>query len=293
MKKENLKIAFIGTGPLAESAFVELINLGIKPKLLITKPDSKSGRDLELKAPLIKKIAESFNIKVIQPEKLRLEIEKEESILNKETFDIFLVASYGKIMPREFLDIPLLGTLNIHPSYLPFYRGATPIETALLHGDKKLGISLMVLDEEVDHGPIIIQKEFDYFETLPNHTSADFEELGGKLGAQMFVEIIEDFIDGAITVQEQDHSLATVTSKLNKESGFVDLEKDSLEKIHNIYRACTPWPSCFFILKHKDKEIKVKITEMLKEDGVVKITKVLPESKKEMSFESFQNGYKK
>jgi methionyl-tRNA formyltransferase len=292
MKKiHDLKIAFFGTGPLAESALITLTALGIKPLLLVTKKDMPVGRSQEITPPLIKKIAEELGITVTQPASLKnLE---ENSPLLTEDFDLFIVASYGNIIPGKILDIPLFGTLNIHPSYLPQYRGPTPLETALIEGDKDMGITIMVLDELVDHGPILTQKHFDYFSLMKDATILDFEKLAGTVGAEMLASSLEAFITGGISVVEQNHENATFTKKLDKETGLVNLEKDSLEKVYHLWRACTPWPSVYFFFEHKDKKIRVKITEMKNDEEGIRISKVIPEGKKEMSYESFLNGYKK
>ncbi|MEN9852590.1 MAG: methionyl-tRNA formyltransferase [Candidatus Parcubacteria bacterium] len=291
MKKINeLKIVFFGTGPLAESALTTLIESGISISYLITKPDRPVGRKQEIESPHIKHIAESFGIPTLQPESIKKEIPAE---LLVEEFDLFIVASYGNLIPDAVLDIPIFGTLNIHPSLLPLYRGPTPIETALKNGDKTFGISIMFLDDKVDHGPILAQKVLYAFDEIQEGVSEDFERLAGVYGASMLVDgLLEDFVGGAISVAPQDHALATFTKKFTKEDGLVSLS-DSPEHMMNVYRACTPWPGCYFIHTHHDTQIRVKINEMKYIEQVPTITIVTPEGKKQMSWKSFQNGYMK
>lgn len=291
MKKINeLKIVFFGTGPLAESALTTLIESGVPIAYVITKRDKPVGRKQEIESPHIKHIAESFGIPVLQPTSIKKEIPVE---LLVEDFDLFIVASYGNIIPDAVLDIPVFGTLNIHPSLLPLYRGPTPIESALKNGDSALGISIMFLDDKVDHGPILAQKVLYVFDEMKEAISEDFERLSGVYGASMLVDgLLEDFTSGAISIVEQDHERATFTKKFTKEDGLVSLS-DSPEHIMNVYRACTPWPGCYFVHTHRDAQIRVKINEMKYIDQVPTITIVTPEGKKHMSWESFKNGYMK
>jgi methionyl-tRNA formyltransferase len=289
MKKiSDLTIVFFGTGPLAESALTTLVEGGIPISLLVTKADSPVGRKQVLTSPHIVSIAASLGIPVIQPKSLRRDIPLE---LLEGTIDLAIVASYGNILPEPVLDIPLYGTLNIHPSLLPLYRGPTPIESALLRGDGALGISIMFLDMEVDHGPLLAQKVYYDFAEVESGVSTDFEYMAGAYGAAMLVDgLLEDFISGAVSVTEQDHSRATFTRKFIKEDGLVNLN-DDMTHIWNVYRACTPWPGCYFIHIHNGKELRIKISEMQYTGGTPTITKVIPEGKNEMSYQSFQNGY--
>jgi methionyl-tRNA formyltransferase len=287
-QNSELKIVFFGTGPLAESALTTFLDSGLPIQYVVTKPDSKVGRKQILTSPHIKNIAESFGIPVLQPASLKINTPAE---LTAEEFDVFIVASYGNIIPEAILDIPAFGTLNIHPSLLPLYRGPTPIETALYNQDKVLGVSIMFLDNEIDHGPILKQEIYYSFEEMKDATTTDFERLAGVYGASLLLDgLLNDYVTGAISVVEQDHSKATFTKKFNKETGLVRLQ-DDIEHIHAVYRACTPWPGCYFIHRHEEKDIRVKISEMKYSEGIPVITKVIPESKKEMSYESFKNGF--
>ena len=293
LEKKDIKICFFGTGPLAESALMTLIDGGCTPKLLITKPDSKQGKSKDLLPPNIVHIAKLYNINIFQPSSLKKISEEEFNNLVESDFDISIVASYGNIIPVKILDIPAFGTINIHPSLLPKYRGPTPIESALLNNEEVLGISIMFLDEQVDHGPLLIQKEFSDFKEFPDYTVEQFERLAGDKGAQILLEeVLMELMIGGIQALEQDESEATYTRKLTKEDGLVDLEIDSIEKTFSIYRACTPWPSCYFMCLHNDKKLRVKISKMsVGNDGTIDIEKVIPEGKREMDYQSFKRSY--
>ena len=156
---KNVTYAFFGTGALAESVLSALVQAGYLPSLVITKPDSLQGRHMQLTAPHIKTWATMKGIEVFQPETLKdLALD---SPLHTQKFDVFIVASYGKIIPDAILSIPTHGALNVHPSLLPKYRGPSPIESVLLDGDMTTGVSIMKLDEQMDHGPILAKEKIE------------------------------------------------------------------------------------------------------------------------------------
>lgn len=289
----EIKYAFFGTGALAESVLATLVRAGYIPSLLVTKTDSPSGRHMEIKSPHIKTWADLKNIKTFQPDSLKnLNLE---SPLHAEKFDVFIVASYGKIIPDEILQLPAHGVLNVHPSLLPLYRGPSPIESVLLDGKMTTGVSIIKLDNEVDHGPIIVQSAFMIH---PEETSGTLEVNCGQLGGELLVQTLQSFVEGNLIPKEQDHSKATFCKKIDKSLGEISLN-DSIEIVRRKYRALTPWPGIHFFYKHKGKELRVKITQvdlltqLSENDDLQKIIKkVIPEGKKEMDFESFLRGYK-
>lgn len=291
MKKINtLRIAFFGTGPLAEEALVASIEKGLVPALVVTKEDAPIGRHQSITPPSIKIIATAYGIPVFQ--KKQGDLWENSPLYDETPFDLFIVASYGVIIREQELDLPLYGVLNIHPSLLPQYRGPTPIETALYNNDKTMGITIMALDTEVDHGPIVVQRSYDILSEYKEETALFFEAKAGALGMELLYEILPSFISGAISVEEQNHKEATYTKKFTKEMGLVDIVKDSRERIMAVYRSCTPWPGCYFMFMHNGRALRIKITEMAYIEGVPTIMKVIPEGKKEMSFAAFKNGYK-
>lgn len=288
----NISFAFFGTGPLAESVLATLHRNGFVPKLLITKPDTPQGRHLHITAPHIKTWCEIKNIKTFQPTSLR-EIGTD-SPLHTEKFDVFIVASYGKIIPDEILNIPKMGILNVHPSLLPKYRGASPIESALLDGNEETGVTIIKLDSGVDSGPILAQTAFNIDKQA---TAGTLEVSCGQIGGELLVQVLQAYTEGNLIPKEQDHSLATFCKKTEKEMGEIKLSNKASD-VRNKFRALTPWPSLYFFQEHKGKNIRVKINSLdliteLNGDAIAKeiILTVTPEGKKEMDFKSFLRGY--
>ncbi len=295
MNNKNIKFVFFGSGPLAESALYSLYQNNLIPSLVITSPNKKSGRNLELHKNIISTWCENKNIKSWQPETLK-NLDINSSPLGKEKFDVGIVVSYPKILKKEILDLPASGCLNIHPSLLPKYRGPSPIQTALLNGDENIGISIMKLDAEVDHGPILIQTEM---EVSDEDTNELVERKSGNFGGEMLTQILNHYIDGNLKPVDQDHAKATFTRKFEKKEGEIKLDDDA-KAVQNKFRALLPHIPIFFFINHKDKEIRVKINEVNLNKNFVKnklakeiIKKVTPEGKSEMSFSDFEKGYLK
>ena len=298
MTNNNLKFVFFGTSELSVKVLDILIKNGYTPGLIITPPDKPKGRKMILTPPPVKVFAQKHNLKIIQPEKLNLDIQ-----CPSEDFDLFIVASYGKIIPKSILDIPKFGTLNVHPSLLPKFRGPSPIQSFILSGEEKTGVTIMLMDEQVDHGQILSQKEFEARSTkhefrnkfqIQNSenlklNAKQLEEKLAELGGQMLVDVIPKWIKGEIKAKEQDHSQATFTKKTNKEDGFVDLEKDSPEIIYRKFLAFQPWPGIYYFTQKNNQKNRVIITDIEFQNGRLLIKKVKPESKKEMEYEKFMN----
>lgn len=288
----NINYAFFGTGPLAESVLAALDRAGITPTLLVTKPDAPQGRHMILTPPHIKVWAEMKHISVYQPEALK--DLPSDSPLHEEEFDVFIVASYGKMIPEEILTLPKKGVLNVHPSLLPKYRGPSPIESALLDGVMTTGVSIMKLDKGMDTGPILVQSAFIID---PNTTAGSLEVECGQLGGELLVQALPHYLEGTLIPKEQDGEGATVCQKVTKELGEITLETNGAE-VQRKFRALTPWPSVYFFIDHKNKKTRVKVTgvelSLIGSDSLVAsdvITKVVPEGKHEMSFEDFKRGY--
>lgn len=279
-----MKFAFFGTGPLAISALEVLVSEGHKPSLIVTKPDAPVGRHQILTAPDTKIFAQDHNIPVYQPSTLKGDTY---GPLHESDYDFFVVASYGKILPKNILSIPSKGVLNIHPSLLPHYRGPTPIESALLHGDDELFVSVMLLDEEMDHGPILTSSPFASILGNEDRTAEYFEHTAGKIGA----ELLTEYLDGKeLAPKAQNHPLATFTRKFTKEDGRIVDIRDT-QTLARIWRATTPWPGAYFEHVHNGNIIRVKIKSILFENNSYKIDRVVPEGKKEMSYADFLRGY--
>src|SRR3989344_8531564 len=300
MTNKNLNFVFFGTSEFAVKILDKLIENGYVPSLVITTPDKPKGRKMIMTPPPVKVFAQAHNLKIIQPE--RLAVKTPSGGLTAKRLDLFIVASYGKIIPKSILDIPKFGTLNVHSSLLPKFRGPSPIQYFILSGEEKTGVTIMLMDEQVDHGQILLQKEFEAQSTkheirnkfqIQNSenlklNSKQLEEKLAELSGQMLVDVIPKWIKGEIKAVEQDHSRATFTKKINKEDGLVDLEKDSPENIYRKFLAFQPWPGIYYFAQKNNQKVRVLITDMeLSKSGELKIKKVKPESKNEMEYEKF------
>src|SRR3990167_8776344 len=299
MTNKNLNFVFFCTSEFAVKILDKLIENGYVPSLIITAPDKPQGRKMIMTPPPVKVFAQTHNLKIDQPE--RLAVKPPSGGLTAKPFDLFIVASYGKIIPKSILDIPKFGALNVHPSLLPKFRGPSPIQAFILSGEKKTGVTIMLMDEEIDHGQILAQKVFEArnskFEIRDKSkiqnskntklNAKQLEERLAELGGQMLVDTIPKWISGEIKAEEQDHSQATFTKKINKEDGLVDLEKDSPEIIYRKFLAFQPWPGIYYFAQKNNQKTRVIITDMELKDGRLLIKKVKPEGKNKMSFDDF------
>lgn len=287
MKKDLnfTKFAFFGTSDFSVLVLDELKTEGLVPALVITSEDKPAGRKMKPTPPPVKIWAEKNSVEFLQQEKLK--DEKFLSRLEKENFDFFLVASYGKILPKELIDLPKRKTLNIHPSLLPKLRGASPIQTAILNDEKETGISVMVVDELMDHGPILTSEKVEVPNWPPK--TLELKKIMAKDGAKLLAKILPDWLDGKIKEVPQDESLVTFTKKIEKSDGLINLSDDPYLNYKKI-QAYSDWPEAYFFADHAEKKIRVIIKEAEFKNGELKIIRILPEGKKEMSYEDFKRG---
>lgn len=286
MKQEHIKIAFWGSSRFSLIVLEEMKKLGIIPSVLVTSPDKPQGRKMALTPSPVKVWAEENSIECLTPEKL-----KEESFVKKiSEYNLFVVASYGKIIPKEILEMPIYNTLNIHPSLLPKYRGPSPLQAQILNGDKKIGVSIMQIDEEVDHGPIVNQKVI----ILENYSGFnELEEKLAKEGANLLAETLPLWIKGKIKSIPQNHSEATFTKKIEKNDGLIDIQNGNPLKNYFKILAFENWPVAFFETEKKGKKIKILIKKANFDGEKLSILRVVPEGKKEMDYQDFLRGLKK
>lgn len=299
-----MNFAFFGTDEFSVKVLNTLKNKGLIPSLIITVPDKPQGRKMVMTPPLAKLWGEENGIKIIQPASLRgtpttLWAASQGSSA-KLSWDFFLVASYGKIIPQEILDIPTHGTLNIHPSLLPKYRGPSPLETTILNGDNETGVTIIKLDAEMDHGPILAQEILTLCPEQDNLPIYNFEELRDKtaeLGTQLLIKILPDYLKSKIKPREQDHLQVTYTKKFTKEDGELNLQNTNLNNYRKIL-ALNPWPGTYLDYPGPEGKIRVIIKQahlenlMDREDKKLVYDRVVPAGRKEMSWESFLNGLK-
>lgn len=205
--------------------------------------------------------------------------------------DFFLVASFAKILKKEVLDIPPKGTIGVHPSLLPKYRGPSPIQSVILSDEKETGTTLFLIDEKVDHGPIIAS---DNLQVTSDDNYVSLEEELAKLSAKLAVETLPRYLAGEIEPQAQDESQATYTKKFKTEDAQIDLERDSPKDIWLKIRALNPEPGAFTILElNNGKTLRLKLLEADYKNDALELKKVQPEGKKPMEYKSFLNGYQK
>jgi methionyl-tRNA formyltransferase len=278
MSPRNPQFAFFGTPNRAVIVLDILKQKGLVPSLIITQPDRPQGRKLKITPPPVKVWAEKEKVNVVQPHSLDDDVFIE--LLKKGSFDVFIVVAYGKIIPETVLRIPKHGALNLHASLLPKYRGSCPIETAILHDDKHTGVTIIQMDEKMDHGPIVAAKEVVYEPWPP---TAD--ELAHRLvtdGAELIAHILPDYVDGKITPTEQDHANATYTKKITKADGEISLTDDAYTNYLK-YKAYYGWPGIYYFDEKNGVKTRIKITEADYSNGRFIIKKIVPEGGKEIT----------
>ncbi len=228
----NLNVIFFGTGKFGAEMLRVLFNSKFKPKLIISQPDRPQGRNHEKIISPVKEFATINNIQILQPDNLKNFTE------DLSGFDLAVVCEYGLIIPKNVLFAPKYKSINIHPSLLPKYRGPSPIQSTLVNGETETGVSIMLMDEKMDHGPILSQ------ERIPLTESDDFNSLSEKLklvAKKLLPETIDKFVKNELTATPQDDSLATFCKLFTREDGKIDWKKSSKD-IYNLYRGLILWP---------------------------------------------------
>lgn len=287
INKFNLieSFVFFGSSRFSEIVLSELIRLDFKPALVVTLPPAKAGRGLKLREPAIKTLAEKNGIPVYAPAVLDKEAESRLKVFRH---SFFLVASYGKILPENFLQLTDKGAINIHPSLLPLYRGPSPIQYQIINDEKNVGVTLILMDQQIDHGPIIAQKKVE-LENWPLAYEI-LEKLLAESGAELFAENISEYFSGKVKPIPQKDDLATFTKKISKDEGLIDLNGNQRANYLK-FLAFNLSPGIFFI-PSSARNIKVKITKAEYQDGNFLPLEVIPAGKRPMSYISFKQGYK-
>ena len=244
-----MKIIFMGTPDFARDSLKALYEKGHEILSVITVPDKQKGRGMKLVYSEVKEYALSNNLEILQPEKLKENAEIIQKIKNMNP-DVICVVAYGKILPKEILDIPKYGSINVHPSLLPKYRGSAPIQWAILNGDKTTGVTTMYLNEEMDAGDIILQEEVTIEE---NETSGELWERLAKIGAELLVKTLEQIENGTAPREKQGNNFS-IAPMLNKEMSKIDWENQTAVQIKNLVRGLNPIMGAYSILN--DKKIK-------------------------------------
>ncbi len=299
-----MRIVFMGTPDFAVNSLESLINAGHELVGVFTQPDKPQGRKMVLTAPPVKQFALEKGLKVYQPTSVR----------NEEAFDLLkslepeliAVVAYGKIIPENILSLPKFGCVNVHASLLPRHRGASPIQTAILCGDKVTGVTTQKMDIGVDTGDILLADKTDILPT------DNFETLHDKLavqGAKLLVETVSGLENGTIIPQKQAEDGVTHASIITKEMGLIDFNKTA-DEIDCLIRAFTPWPSAYLFIGGKRVKVKKAVVgaNTNSQAGTVIETKngltvacggatsiifeeLQPEGKGVMTAKAFLNGY--
>jgi methionyl-tRNA formyltransferase len=298
-------IVFCGTPRFAVPTLEKLVESGFRVPLVITQPDRPKGRGLELVASPVKQAAEKLQLPIYQPEKIK---QNEELRAKLEAIrpEAIIVVGYGRIIPPWMLELPPLGNINLHASLLPKYRGAAPIQWAIANGATVTGVTTMRIDEGLDTGDILLQKEMaisddDTAETLSPKLAA--------IGADLMVETLRGLEAGMIRPQKQDDARASLAPILKKEDGRIDFSR-SAQEIFNRFRGFQPWPGAFTTFRGKGLNVTaIKIAaerlapaELLVREGqlfvgcgnesAIELLEVQPEGKKRMAARDFVQGYR-
>lgn len=275
----KIKIGFFGTPEYAVMTLEKLYNANFEIAFIVTMPDKPKGRKMIITPPPAKVWGQSKNIPIYQPNKLKDANLVEE--LKKYNCDVFIVIAYGKIIPDEILNIPKYKSLNIHASLLPKLRGSCPIEGAILNDEKDTGVTIIRMDNEMDHGPIIAQEKVNIENWPP--IANDLGKAIVNLGSDLLIKILPDWINNKIKEIEQDHSKATFTKKIEKEDGLISLNDDPYNNFLKI-QAYNGWPSAYFFEEKDGKKTRIKIVKASFVNGKLIIERVIPEGRNEMDY---------
>lgn len=313
-----IRTIFMGTPDFACPTLQATVNLShirankpIEVVAVLTQPDRPTDRRQMLTSPPIKLLAKQLGIPIFQPEKLR----NPETIKKIQELapDLIVVTAYGQIIPQAILEIPKHGAINVHASLLPRHRGASPIQAAISADEPETGITIMLMDEQLDHGPVLAQASLPI---APDETGASLSQKLSELGAQLFTATIPEWLAGKINPQEQNHRQATMTKLLTRNDGRIDWSKPA-DYIERVVRAYHPWPGAWTTARIKNHELRIKILKSLSLEergrgeggepgmvfktshglavdcgsGALELLKLQVEGKRPLAAQDFLNGY--
>ncbi|HET8892095.1 MAG TPA: methionyl-tRNA formyltransferase [Candidatus Angelobacter sp.] len=302
-----MKLVFCGTPMFAVPSLERLHAAGFEIQLVVTQPDRPQGRGMAMTAPPVKQSALKLNLPVIQPEKIKKN-EEFRSQLEALQPDAIIVVGYGRIIPPWMLQLPRYGNINVHASLLPKYRGAAPVQWAIAQGETVSGVTTMLLNEGLDTGDILLQKEIAI---RSEDTAVTYAPRLAELGADLIVETLRGLEDKTVSPVPQDHAQATLAPILKKEDGLVDFNRTATE-INNRLRGFQPWPGAYTQFRGKSlKLIAARTEEALSnlapgelrigdeklfagcgQRTVLELLQLQPEGKKIMAAREFINGYR-
>ena len=310
-----MRVLFMGTPDFAEESLKSLVEANYDVIGVVTNPDKPKGRGMKMVASPVKEYAEEKGLKIYQPEKVRKNVEFIEEIKNLNP-DVICVVAYGKILPKEILEIPRLGCINVHGSLLPKYRGAAPIQWAVLNGDKTTGITTMYMDEGMDTGDMILKQEVEIRE---NETTGELWDRLSKIGGELLVKTLKEIEKGTAPREKQGDSFTTAPM-LSKEMAKIDWNKKTAQEIKNLVRGLNPIMGAYTFLNGKkikfwkvylakEDEIMVENLDFLgngvvllsdskdglyikAKDGIIKVLEIQGENAKRMSIQDYLRGNK-
>ncbi len=303
-----MDVVFCGTPEFAVPALKRLVAAGHNVRLVVTQPDRPSGRGQELAAPPVKRLAQSLGLPVVQPDKIKnnQELRAQLEALAPEAI---LVVGYGRIIPKWMIDLPRHGNINLHASLLPKYRGAAPIQWAIARGETVTGATTMRIDEGLDTGDILLQREMPID---PEDTAVTLAPRLAGMGAELMLETLRGLEAGSIQPRKQDPTEATLAPILEKEEGRIDFNREAPE-ILNRLRGFQPWPGAFTSFRDKNLtlhrarlaaygmgplvpgEMKVAGEDLFLgcgEGTALQVVELQPEGKRRMSARDFIHGYR-
>jgi methionyl-tRNA formyltransferase len=302
---EHLNVIFMGTPDFALPSLKALYESSHKVPLVVTQPDRPKGRGRSLMSPPIKQAALDFNLPISQPESIKSNafIDTIDSIHP----DLLIVIAFGQILPKKLLNTPRFGAINLHASLLPKYRGAAPIQRAIINGETETGVTIMQMDAGLDTGDILaIEKTAIY----RHETAADLHDKLATIAAMLMLKVLDRIVAGDVTPQPQDDRLATYAPMLTKQDGHIDWTRPANE-IENLVRGVTPWPGAYCYLEgkrykifkahHMEERIQAKPGEVIRSfpdelriatgnDGVLSILEIQGASGKRLTIQEFLRG---
>lgn len=300
-----MNVIFMGTPDFSVGILEEILKAGHNVQLVVTQPDKPKGRGNAMQCPPVKECALAHGLEVFQPVKIR-DTENIEYLRSFQA-DIFIVAAFGQILPKSILDMPRFGCVNVHASLLPKYRGASPIQWAVINGDEISGVTTMRMDAGIDTGDMIAKRELRLAE---DETGGSLFDKLAVLGAKLCVETMELIETGKATYTPQNGEVATHTSMISKELGNIDWKKPAVE-IERLIRGLNPWPSAYTKLDGKTFKIwKARVLDTSRDyepgcivkadknefvvqtgEGLLALLEVQMEGKKRMEADAFLRGY--
>jgi methionyl-tRNA formyltransferase len=300
-----MRVVFLGSGQFAVPSLEALIGAGHDVRAVVTQPDKEKGRGRGLAPPPVKPVALAHGLEVLQPRRIKAP-EALEALRAREP-DVQVVVAYGQILPRAVIDVAPLGTVNVHGSVLPRYRGAAPVQWAIVNGERETGVSTMLIDEGLDTGPVLLTRTTPIGE---EETAPELEARLARMGAELLVETLASLASGKVEPQPQDHARATHAPIIRKEDGRLDWTLPA-DVIARRVRGFFPWPGTVTTLGGRELKV-VKARPLagrgaaaagqvlaIERDGIVVasgegtallLTEVQPESRRAMPAAAFAAG---